>query len=77
MKVGQQIKSEIIHIRPEYIVTMLRGHANGKLAFIPTLQVSTDSLGSRVLQGQLRYSVKIHIQNIVALPGIWAMTFNC
>ena len=25
---------------------MLRGHANGKLAFIPTLQVSTDSLGS-------------------------------
>ncbi|XP_067935135.1 protein RRP5 homolog [Watersipora subatra] len=38
VKVGQNIKCDILHVRPEYALLMLRGHAHGQIAFAPTLQ---------------------------------------
>lgn len=37
--VGQKMKCDVIFAHDDYILVMLRGHANGKLAFLPNKKV--------------------------------------
>lgn len=40
VKEGQQLKADVLIVREEFVLLHLRGHATGKLAYMPAKRVS-------------------------------------
>ena len=42
VKEGQQLKGEVLLVHDDFVLLLLRGHAKGKLAYMPARRVSWD-----------------------------------